>query len=74
MPISADDLEAAIRKAIPVSHLQVEDQSSGCGDSYAVVIVSEAFKGKTTLQRHRLGKIVIATHDAAQPSRSSGSQ
>ncbi|KAF8735327.1 hypothetical protein AX14_002258 [Amanita brunnescens Koide BX004] len=51
--MNAADLETAIRNSIPVSHLEVQDQSSGCGESYAVVIVSEVFKGKTTLARHR---------------------
>ena len=41
MPMNAADLETAIRNSIPVSHLEVQDQSSGCGESYAVVIVSE---------------------------------
>ncbi|KAF9074500.1 bola protein [Rhodocollybia butyracea] len=47
------DLEAAIRAALPVSHLEIEDQSSGCGESYAIILVSEAFEGKNTLARHR---------------------
>ncbi|KIL58287.1 hypothetical protein M378DRAFT_170812 [Amanita muscaria Koide BX008] len=54
MPVNSADLEAAIRKAIAVSHIEVEDQSSGCGESYAVVIVSETFRGKSTLARHRM--------------------
>ena len=41
MPINTADLEAAIRKAIDVTHVEIEDQSSGCGESYAVLIVSE---------------------------------
>jgi len=41
MPINLVDLEAAIRNAVPVAHLEVEDQSSGCGENYAIVIVSE---------------------------------
>lgn len=41
MPVSLVDLEAAIRNAIPVAHLEIEDQSSGCGENYAVLIVSE---------------------------------
>ncbi|KAM6493459.1 bola-like protein [Amanita muscaria] len=57
MPVNSADLEAAIRKAIAVSHIEVEDQSSGCGESYAVVIVSEIFRGKSTLARHRMGTI-----------------
>ncbi|KAJ3769837.1 bola protein [Lentinula raphanica] len=51
--INLDDLEAAIRSALPVSHLEIEDQSNGCGESYAIVLVSEAFEGKNTLARHR---------------------
>ena len=57
--INLDDLEAAIRSALPVSHLEIEDQSSGCGESYAIVLVSEAFEGKNTLARHRFGMFRI---------------
>ncbi|KAF8348691.1 bola protein [Amanita rubescens] len=53
MPIDASVLANAIRNKIPITYLEVEDQSTGCGESYAVVIVSEVFKGKTTLARHR---------------------
>jgi hypothetical protein len=41
MPISLVDLEQALRNALPISHLEIIDQSSGCGESYAVLIVSE---------------------------------
>ncbi|KIK56196.1 hypothetical protein GYMLUDRAFT_174664 [Collybiopsis luxurians FD-317 M1] len=62
--INLQDLEAAIRTAIPVSHLEIEDQSSGCGENYSIILVSEAFEGKNTLARHRfvndLLKIQIA--------------
>ncbi|KAF8622812.1 hypothetical protein AX15_006736 [Amanita polypyramis BW_CC] len=60
MPVSPADIEEVVRNAIPVSHIEVQDQSSGCGESYAVVIVSEAFQGRTTLMRHRLGKIIYS--------------
>jgi len=53
MPINLLDLEAAIRNAVPVAHLEIEDQSSGCGENYAIILVSEAFEGKATLARHR---------------------
>jgi len=53
MPIGQKDLESAIRAAIPVSHLEIIDQSSGCGENYAVFVVSEAFEGRNTLARHR---------------------
>ena len=32
--------------------------SNGCGENYAVIIVSEQFEGKMTLARHRLGKLL----------------
>lgn len=54
MPISAVSLENAIRNAIPVAHLEIQDESDGCGDKFNVLIVSEIFEGKNTLQRHRL--------------------
>jgi len=41
MPINIVNLEAAIRNAVPVAHLEVRDQSSGCGENYAIILVSE---------------------------------
>ena len=73
MPVNLVDLEHAIRNAIPVIHLEIQDHSSGCGENYAIVLVSpvsytsrsfimvgtltlQAFEGKSTLTRHRLGE------------------
>ncbi|KAH9948518.1 bola protein [Amylocystis lapponica] len=53
MPIGMKELESAIRAAIPISHLEIIDMSSGCGENYAVFVVSEAFEGRNTLARHR---------------------
>lgn len=39
--ISTTDLENAIRNAIAVSHLEIIDQSNGCGENYAILVVSE---------------------------------
>ncbi len=41
MPVSPEDIENTLRSAIPVSYVEVKDQSSGCGESYAVFVVSE---------------------------------
>ncbi|KAI0255449.1 hypothetical protein BJV78DRAFT_1175565 [Lactifluus subvellereus] len=57
MPIAPDDLKAAVCAAIQVTYMEVEDNSSGCGDNYSVLIVSREFEGKTTLARHRMGII-----------------
>ncbi|KAI9439465.1 bola protein [Russula earlei] len=54
MPVTAGEIEQAIREAIPITHVEVEDNSSGCGEKYAVLIVSKEFEGKTTLARHRM--------------------
>jgi len=42
MTISTVALEKAVKRAIPVTHLGIENQSSGCGENYAIVLVSEA--------------------------------
>ncbi|TFY78242.1 hypothetical protein EWM64_g5774 [Hericium alpestre] len=65
MPITSSDFEAAIRASIPVTHLEIIDESSGCGDKYAVLIVSEVFAGKTTLARHRMVNEVLKNEIAA---------
>jgi stress-induced morphogen len=44
MPVDLQQLESAIRTAIPVIHLEIEDRSSGCGENYAIVLVSEVCK------------------------------
>jgi stress-induced morphogen len=53
MPVNLEDLENCIRDALPITHLEIEDQSNGCGENYAILLVSEAFEGKSTLARHR---------------------
>ncbi|KAH9982025.1 bola-like protein [Russula compacta] len=61
MPVTPQELEAAIRAAIQVTHVEVEDTSSGCGESYSVLIVSKEFEAKTTLARHRIVNQVLKT-------------
>jgi stress-induced morphogen len=41
MPITREELEAVIRAAIPVTKVNVEDNSGGCGEKYSVLIVSK---------------------------------
>ena len=40
MGVDLDQLEKAVRDAFPVDHLEIEDQSNGCGENYAIVVVS----------------------------------
>jgi hypothetical protein len=37
---SQEDLESVIRSVFNVTHLEIEDVSSGCGQSYSIVLVS----------------------------------
>ncbi|KAI9341543.1 hypothetical protein DFJ73DRAFT_843576 [Zopfochytrium polystomum] len=52
--VDAKELEEALRSGTQASHVVVQDISDGCGQSYEVIVVSPAFEGKPTLQRHRL--------------------
>jgi stress-induced morphogen len=49
--IATADLESAIRTAIPVSHLEIIDQSNGCGENYAILVVSEVRRGLFFIRR-----------------------
>ncbi|KAJ1561358.1 hypothetical protein HK096_005000 [Nowakowskiella sp. JEL0078] len=40
------------------NHNEVSDTSGGCGASFHVIVVSQAFSGKTLIQQHRI------VHDA----------
>ncbi|KAJ7760479.1 bola-like protein [Mycena metata] len=53
MPIDTANLEAAIRKSLNCVHIEIEDTSNGCGENYAILLVSDEFEGKSTLARHR---------------------
>ncbi|KAJ7066692.1 bola protein [Mycena amicta] len=73
MPIDVAQLEAAIRKALNCIHIEIHDTSSGCGESYAIVLVSEDFEGKSTLVRHRwinqlLKDEIAQMHAFSQPN------
>jgi len=41
MPINKIALEKAVKRAFPVTHLEIHDVSSGCGENYSIVLVSE---------------------------------
>jgi stress-induced morphogen len=59
--VAPEYLDAAERKIFDTlketfkpSKLEVQDVSGGCGSMYALDIVSEQFKGLTTIKQHRL--------------------
>jgi stress-induced morphogen len=41
MTVTPEELEAAIRAAIQTTHVEVQDNSGGCGEKYSVLIVSK---------------------------------
>ena len=52
-PITAEEIHALIKTALPDAQVQVRDFTGG-GDHYEAVVVSAAFAGKTKVARHRL--------------------
>lgn len=54
MSLTADALKQIIQERLQADLVQVEDMSGGCGQAFAVVIVSPLFQGKNKLMRHRL--------------------
>ncbi|KAN0142183.1 bola-like protein [Lactarius tabidus] len=64
MPVTREELEATIRAKIQVTHVEVEDKSSGCGENFSVLIVSKEFEGKTTLARHKMVNEALKTQIA----------
>ena len=53
MPMSAADIEHAIRAAFPDAEVTITDLA-GDGDHYAAMVVSAAFKGKSRVQQHQM--------------------
>lgn len=53
MPITAAQIEARIRTALPDASITVTDTTGG-GDHWAATVISEGFQGKTLVARHQL--------------------
>jgi stress-induced morphogen len=53
MPMKPQDIEAAIKAALPDADITITDLA-GDGDHYAAMVVSSAFKGKTRVQQHKM--------------------
>ena len=59
MPYTESYIKDKLIKELNASHVEVIDQSDGCGAKFSVVIVSDVFDGKPLLQRHRLVNAVL---------------
>ncbi|RZJ99099.1 MAG: BolA family transcriptional regulator [Novosphingobium sp.] len=53
MAMPAEEIEALIRAALPDAEVEITDLA-GDGDHYAARVVSESFRGKSLVQRHKL--------------------
>lgn len=53
MAVSAAQIEARIRDAVPDAQVAVRDTTGG-GDHWSAVVVTDAFEGKTLVERHRV--------------------
>jgi stress-induced morphogen len=53
MPMQADDIERLIKESIPDARVTIRDLA-GDGDHYSATVLSEAFRGKSRVQQHKL--------------------
>jgi len=51
--IDGEEIRRRVAAALPGSRIEIRD-TVGDRDHYEMVVVSELFSGKTTLERHRL--------------------
>ncbi|KAL8591349.1 hypothetical protein ACOMHN_052615 [Nucella lapillus] len=55
MGVPKEELEKKLKTELETTHLEVTDNSDGCGAKYQVLIVSPKFDGvKPTIKRHRM--------------------
>jgi stress-induced morphogen len=53
MAIAAQDIERLIKESFPDALVSIDDLA-GDGDHYAATIVSEAFRGKSRVEQHKM--------------------
>ncbi|KAJ8551632.1 hypothetical protein K7X08_021647 [Anisodus acutangulus] len=54
MGVTKEQVESSLTSKLNPSHLEVIDDSGGCGAKFSIVIVAEQFEGKRLLERHRM--------------------
>ena len=57
--MNAEDIVAKIRVALPDAQVELQDLT-GTADHWKATIVSQAFAGKTLMQRHRMINAALA--------------
>ena len=53
MAMAAADIERMIRESFPDAVISIDDLA-GDGDHYAATVVSEAFRGKSRVEQHKM--------------------
>jgi stress-induced morphogen len=53
MPMDPAEIETLIKASIPDAQVTIEDLR-GDGDHYAAYVISDAFKGKSRVQQHKM--------------------
>ncbi|KAK4231999.1 protein BOLA2 [Podospora fimiseda] len=59
--ITEDSIKSALTERLGATHVEVQDMSGGCGQSFTSLIVSPEFAGKNSLKRHRLVNAALKT-------------
>ncbi|XP_066600574.1 bolA-like protein 2 isoform X3 [Prorops nasuta] len=59
MPYTAEYIKNKLVNGLNALHVEVIDDSDGCGAKFSVTVVSDAFKNKPLLQRHRLVNSIL---------------
>lgn len=59
MPITEEHIKNKLQKELEATHVEVIDHSDGCGEKFSCLVVSEKFRGKPLLQRHRLVNSIL---------------
>ncbi|CBY39343.1 unnamed protein product [Oikopleura dioica] len=57
--LTQDDMRTAITEKFNPVHMEVDDLGT-CGTSYQVIIVSDIFEGKKTLEKHKIVNEALA--------------
>jgi stress-induced morphogen len=53
MAMAAEDIERLIKARFPDAEVEIQDLA-GDGDHYAATVVSEAFRGKSRVEQHKM--------------------
>ena len=57
---SEEYIKNKLKESLEAEHVEVVDQSDGCGGKFEAVIVSNQFEGRGLLARHRLVNTALA--------------